>query len=574
MRGVSAKAGLKRAANGPRSSGVHLTDGWRFISNGYRQRGFTSHESAYMKSTTLFSLYASVLVALLLGIGWVSLYSLDKSRWWDARIQLAQESYALHLRLEANVFRLLKQHGDALLIGDRDQGVGERDLGARIDRNLVDIRGTIAREIEMVGEEEIEELEVLRQMEAAIRQINAALVRLTASGEPIQTDIQIRNLADLLDRQVDIRLHDLIESALQEELEEVEETLAEAAAFRTWNEKLVYGLLATTLVLLVIGFVSFNYQIRVPLLRLKSAMSRLRQSQYAAPLNLGGSREFRDLSDILHDMTQSLAERESSREEQQKQLETTVARRTAELQRMIDRLEASEENRKRLMADISHELRTPLTIILGEAEVALRNAKGLSAEAADTLSCIRDSAKHTNQIVDDMLTVARQEAGQLRLDRRNVDLRTILRDAVDMFPQLINLDLPAGTAPLGVDAVRIRQSVLALFQNARRYGGPTIHARLVKGPTGFRITVEDDGPGLSTDEKRMAFDRFFRGSNVSGEGLEGTGLGLPVVRSIIEAHGGAVTLGDADLGGLAVHIDLPRAPAIHAVAVQPATKRA
>lgn len=527
-----------------------------------------------MKSTTLFSLYAAALVGVLFGIASVSLYSLEKARWWDARIQLAQDSHALHLRLEANVFRLLKQHSDALLIGDRDQGAGERDLGARIDRNLVDIRGTIAREIEMVGEEEIEELEVLQQMEAAIRQINAALVRLTASGDPIQTDAQIRNLADLLDRQVDIRLHDLIESALQEELEEVEETLAEAAASRARNETLIYGLLAATLVLLFIGFMSFNTQIRVPLLRLKSAMSRLRQSQYATPVNLGGSREFRDLSDILGDMAQSLARRESTREEQQKQLESTVGRRTAELQRLIDRLEVSEENRKRLMADISHELRTPLTIILGEAEVALRNAKGLSAEAADAFSCIRDSAKHTNQIVDDMLTVARQEAGQLRLDRRNVDLRTILRDAADMFPQQVHLDLPADAAPLGVDAVRIRQSVLALFQNARRYGGPTIHARLAEGPTGFRITVEDDGPGLSTDEKHMAFDRFFRGSNVSGEGLEGTGLGLPVVRSIIQAHGGTVTLGDAELGGLAVHIDLPRAPAIHAVDAPSATRRA
>ena len=527
-----------------------------------------------MKSTTLFSLYAAALVVVLFGIGWVSLYSLDKSRWWDARIQLAQESYALHLRLEGNVFRLLKQHGDALLIGDRDQGAGERDLGARINRNLYDIRGTIAREIEMVGEEEIEELETLQQMEAAIRQINAALVRLTASGEPIQTEIQIRNLADLLDRQVDVRLSDLIEGALQEEQEEVEETLAEAAASRTRNEKLLYGLLATTFVLLIIGFVSFNRQIRAPLLRLNSAMSRLRQSHYAAPVKLGGSREFRDLSDILAAMTQSLAERESSREERQKQLETTVSRRTAELQRLIDRLEASEENRKRLMADISHELRTPLTIILGEAEVALRNAKGLSSEAADAFSCIRDSVKHTNQIVDDMLTVARHEAGQLRLDRRNVDLRTVLRDAADMFPQRINLNLPADAALLGVDAVRIRQSVLALFQNARRYGGPTICARLSEAPNGLRITVEDDGPGLSADEKRMAFDRFFRGSNVSGEGLEGTGLGLPVVRSIIEAHGGTVTLGDSDLGGLAVHIDLPRAPAIHAVAAQSTTRRA
>ena len=69
-----------------------------------------------MKSTTLFSLYASALIALLFGLGLVSLYSLEKGRWWNERIQLAQEAHTLHLRLEANLFRLFKQHGDALLI--------------------------------------------------------------------------------------------------------------------------------------------------------------------------------------------------------------------------------------------------------------------------------------------------------------------------------------------------------------------------------------------------------------------------------------------------------------------------
>lgn len=527
-----------------------------------------------MKSTTLFSLYASALVVLIFSLGWVSLYSLDKARWWDARIQLAQDAHSLHLRLEANVFRLFKQHGDALLIGDRDRGAGERDLAARIDQNLADLRKVIAREIEMVGEEEYEELETLEEMEADIRQVNIALATFTANGEPIQTEAQISRLADLLDRKIDIHLTELIEGALAEESEEVDETLAAAAAFRAWNQNLIYGLLSVAVVLLATGFVSFNRQIRVPLIRLMTALSHLRKADYTTPVALSGSREFRDLGDVLGDMARGLSEREATREEHRQHLEETVDARTAELQRLIDRLEAGETNRKRLMADISHELRTPLTIILGEAEVALRNIKGLSDETADALACIRDSAKHTNQIVDDMLTVARQEAGQLRLDRREVDLRTVLRDATDMFPRAIDMQLPPDPAFLSIDSVRIRQSILALFQNARRYGGPTITAALFATPTGFRITIKDDGPGLSADEKRLAFDRFFRGSNASGQGIEGSGLGLPVVRSIVEAHGGRVTLTDADKGGLAVHVDLPRQRAVPALQVAQTRKSA
>ena len=189
-----------------------------------------------MRSTTLFGLYAAALVTLIAGMGWMTLYSLEKSRWWDARIQLAHDSHSVHLQLEANVFKLLKQHGDALLIGDRDQGAGERDLKARIAQNIADIRTIIAREIELVGEEEIEELELLERMEEDIRQVNDALLTLSASGEPLETSAQIERLADLLDREIDIHLTQLIDAALEEETEEMEETQAEAAAFRAWNE--------------------------------------------------------------------------------------------------------------------------------------------------------------------------------------------------------------------------------------------------------------------------------------------------------------------------------------------------
>ncbi len=527
-----------------------------------------------MRSTTLFGLYAVSIVALVMVLGAVHLYALERERWWNARIQLSHDSYALHLQLEANLFRLFKQHGDALLIGDRDRGAGERELKARINQNIADIRAIIAREIEMVGEEEFEELGFLEDLQADIRQVNAALLTLSASGEPLETSAQIERLADLLDREIDIHLAQLIEEALAEEVEEVEETRAKAAAFGARIEALSYGLLLLALLLLGIGFLSFNRQIRKPLIRLKDSIADLREGDYAQPVALGGSLEFRELQAVLGDMASSLSERELSREEQRKRLEETVEQRTGEQKRLIERLELGEANRKRFLADISHELRTPLAIILGEADVALRNGRGLSDEVSDALTRIRGSAKHTNQIVDDMLTVARQEAGQLRLDRRETDLRKLFEDAARMCPQEIALDMPSEPARLSVDVVRLRQAVLALFQNAQRHGGPTIAAALVSTSDGFQVTVEDDGPGLSEDEKRSAFERFFRGSNASGQGIEGSGLGLPIVKSIVEAHGGHVALGDAVLGGLRVQIDLPRTPAVRVVKREMARKRA
>ena len=519
-----------------------------------------------MRSATLFGFYAAIIVALVGGLAGLMLYSLDKSRWWDARIQLAHESYGLHLRLEADLYRLFKQPGDALLIGDRDGGEGEQVLRAAIAQNLVDIRNVIAREIQMVGDEEIEELELLDAIEADIRAVNTAIATLSASGDPIDTFVQIERLAALLDGDIDDKLDRKIEAALAEELEEMEEVITDAAMFRARNERLVYIILVIGAVTMVVGLVSFNVQIRKPISRLQGGIERLRQADYATPVYLGGSREFRDLGGILNQMGEGLAAREASRAEQRKQLEDMVAARTSELQQLLRRLERGEENRTQLMADISHELRTPLAIILGEADVTLRTGGTLGDDVSDSLARIRDSAKHTNQIVDDMLTVARYEAGQLRLDRKQTDLRKVIHDAVAMFPGPVQIACPDTPAPALIDEVRLRQSVLALLQNARRYGGPTISVTLDDRTDAQVITVEDDGPGLSAAEKSQAFDRFFRGSNASGQGSEGSGLGLPVVKSIVEAHAGSVALQDRAEGGLQVVLTLPKVPRVKIVA--------
>ena len=129
-----------------------------------------------------------------------------------------------------------------------------------------------------------------------------------------------------------------------------------------------------------------------------------------------------------------------------------------------------------------------------------------------------------------------------------------------MFPEPVQVETPKDKVVASVDEVRLRQSLLALLQNARRYGGPTIEAKLEEGLASCSITIEDNGPGLSAAEKSQAFNRFYRGSNASGQGIEGSGLGLPVVKSIVEAHGGTVDLQDRRKGGLKIVLTLPKGP--------------
>lgn len=518
-----------------------------------------------MRSSTLFGLYAAIIISLIGGLAGLTLYSLEKARWWDARTQLAQDSFSLHQRLESNLYRLFKQQGDALLLGRDSGGESVADLREKISSNLSDIRAVIAREIQMVGEEEVEELEFLDQIEEDIRTATIAIDGLTAAGDPLEVLLQSEHLGALLDGDIDQKLDIKIAAALEEELEEVEEVKAEAAAFRRRNQVLVYGILLLALAVLGGGLWSFNSQIRRPIIRLQNSVNRLRELEYGASVHLGGSQEFRTLGTVLTEMSETLAAREASHDEQSAQLEKMVTTRTSELKGLVDKLEMGEENRKRLMADISHELRTPLAIILGEADVTLRTTPDLDPTVSDSLARIRDSAKHTNQIVDDMLTVARVEAGHLRLDRKEVDLRKIIHDALAIFPADAKSTLPDSAVPAMVDEVRLRQAVLALLQNAKRYGGPTVSVTLAQTPQAVTITVDDDGPGMSAAEKSQAFVRFFRGSNMTGQGAEGTGLGLPVVKSVADAHGGHVSVDDSPYGGLRVVIHLPPKPTIRAV---------
>ena len=94
-------------------------------------------------------------------------------------------------------------------------------------------------------------------------------------------------------------------------------------------------------------------------------------------------------------------------------------------------------------------------------------------------------------------------------------------------------------------------------RKAHRYGGETVTLRIDKSVGGYRVAVEDDGPGMTQEERERAFQRYFRGSNAASHYSEGVGLGLPVAKSIIDAHGGAITIEERDGGGLIVAFTVP-----------------
>jgi signal transduction histidine kinase len=208
------------------------------------------------------------------------------------------------------------------------------------------------------------------------------------------------------------------------------------------------------------------------------------------------------------------------------------------------------ERQRAFVADASHELRTPLTVIRANAEYALMEPEQPVAEVAGSLNQILREVDHTDRLVDDLLLLARLEAGQLRLERRAMQVVDVVREACDsMRPAFeacqITLELPE-PAPARVlaDPDRLQQALRIVLDNAAKYSEPggTVAVAIASRRDRIVIAVSDTGPGIPPEHLPHVFERFYRVDASRSRGQGGIGLGLAIARGIVEAHSGTLTL--------------------------------
>ena len=495
---------------------------------------------------------AALFLALAIGGAVLVLWSVSRTQFYTERMNLAHRSYEQHLLLSSHTYQLFKQFGDALLIGDQDKGAGERALVALIEHDIEIIRATINAEIALVGEEELEELELLDRLEAKIHKVIEEFESDLARRDPSTAWAE---LTDFLDTSIDQNFRVLMDAALEEELEEVAETREDLARTMAAMRTTSYTFLALALLISALLVGGYLTHVRKRAIDLMEGVKRMRRGDLEHPPRVKGSDELGELGSLLRKTASNLLDQRQELLARNTDLETAVTDRTHELRRLLDEAKIAERNRRRLLSDVSHELRTPLTIIQGESDVALRSAT-TEKDYREALTRARDAAIHTASLVEDLLLIARKEEGKLSFQMEPTDVAQLVRDVADLFPGHVTLDLRATETNLPVDKLRIRQSVLALLGNAKQHGGNAITLRL-DDHDGLRISVIDDGEGLTEADKLQVFDRFFRGSNAASKYDNGTGLGLPVVRAIAQGHNGSVQVEDAPGGGTVFSILLP-----------------
>lgn len=518
-----------------------------------------------MTIANLLRILAAIMLIVALSGSVLAYWTAQRAAFFNERINLAHESYEVHLQLSGNTYQLFKQYGDAMLIGDRDEGRGEAELIRLIRQNIRSIRYLIGQEIDLVGNEEVEELELLARIERKIEDLIARFEVVRKDTALDQFERNWTGLSVMLDDEIDREFHKMINAALDEELEEVGETRAAAARHLRVANSVAFFLVLLALSVSGGALWIYTRQIVQPMRRLMQGVSALADGKFSQRIDLKGRSEISEIGGVMDTMAAMVEARTQSLTSQNTELEEAVRSRTTELENLLEKSRVAEDARRQMLADVSHELRTPLTIIQGESDVALRGADKTVEEYREALRRTRETAKHTNLLVNDLLFISREESGQTRLKLERVDLRQLLSDAIGVFGPDIPIFTDLDSVEISLDVSRIRQCVAAMIQNARRYGGPEIAVRLLRTSTGYRICVEDNGPGLPDDEKKRAFERFFRGSNAADQYEDGAGLGLPVVRSIARAHGGNALLQDRAGGGLSSIMELPASTPLRVV---------
>jgi signal transduction histidine kinase len=264
-----------------------------------------------------------------------------------------------------------------------------------------------------------------------------------------------------------------------------------------------------------------------------------------------GEDELAGLMRGFNRMAESLAKREAELIAGKRGLERTIAERTAELRDANSRLEEIDRNRRRFFADISHELRTPLTVILGEAELMLRQGGGLGADQRAAIETIQNRARRLNRRVEDMLRVARSENGRLELSLTRAEAGEIAAEAVEDVLALakrsgIELALSRGPGNLYVlgDRDWLRQLCGGLIANAIKFSsppGPIEVAAREEGGAAI-LEVSDRGQGIAEKDRPRVFDRFYQGHNRAADSALGHGVGLALARWIVEEHHGKIEL--------------------------------
>ncbi len=304
----------------------------------------------------------------------------------------------------------------------------------------------------------------------------------------------------------------------------------------------IAGLVAVTL--LIVGFgVFLARSIARPVRNVATAATRLAAGE-SPRLQPGGPGEVGELTAAFNQMAEQLE------------------RGRVELEQQNAKLRESERVKTELVSVVAHELRTPLASVLGFASFLLTRDVERD-EQRRYLEIIDAQGRRLSALVDDFLDVQRIEEGKLPLAQELVDMAALVREQAELFVgqstrHSVDIHLPPKPLPVVGDSQRLAQVVANLLSNAIKYSpdGGLVEVAGEQDHDLVRVTVRDEGVGIPTELQGRIFNKFVRGGGAAA-GISGSGLGLTIARSLVEAHGGRIDFKSAIGKGSTFWVELP-----------------
>ncbi len=232
-----------------------------------------------------------------------------------------------------------------------------------------------------------------------------------------------------------------------------------------------------------------------------------------------------------------------------------------------DQLMQMAEERDRFLSMVSHELRTPLTSMLAFTEVLKRRQEGANRESnLDHLSLMRRNGDHLNSLIEELLEVTQLHGDKFEIVKAEFELQDLIDDIqrsagamASIRDQEFKLNCTCNEMVMLADRKRISQAVLNLVRNASQYSPQRTAITLSVECMGdlVKMTVRDEGPGIPEDERNRLFEQFHRGNSEFTRSQSGLGLGLPIVKAIVEAHGGKISLTSQPRAGTVATLLVP-----------------
>ena len=477
-----------------------------------------------------------------------------------------------YFRLHAHLTELYAEYGAVLADPDTAATLDVGALRQAINEQMLSLRADIERQTIEVTDgrynpfapDEANGTAAQTQLVSVANEIQAMLVEAETAEAHFRAGRTAEGLALLTDafkRNPDEKLDPIIAEATRVKAEELrvgtQTAIGTVNAVRTGGIVFLVILAALMTATVLAVFLPFRRSTAF----LQGQTDKLALGGSIAPASHVEGREFAALHDGLVRASATQAKLRDERDA----CEVRLGERTETLRQEQDALRRIDQIRRDFLADVSHELRTPLTVLRGVAEVALHTQSNDANELKRTLSRIIDETARVARIVDDLFFIARSQAGVLDLRTDIVDLAAVSQAAAQEAQAIarrargrITWHGPAEAVEVEGDEDRLRQLFTILVDNAFKYGGraPSVEVdHKVAGET-ITIDIRDHGPGVPEADLPHVFERLYRGATASAAPA-GSGLGLPLAKSIVDGHGGAISLSNAEDGGAIARVVLP-----------------